>query len=54
MNAERPAIRDSPGRPINLFLTAGQVRDDNGARALPGRVPKVDWRPADRRCQRSE
>jgi IS5 family transposase len=35
------------GRPIRLFMTAGQVSDCTGAAALPGSVPKADWLAAD-------
>jgi len=37
------AICDSQGRPLNLFVTAGQVGDYIGARALLNRLPTVDW-----------
>jgi len=37
------AICDSQGRPLNLFVTAGQVGDYIGARALLNRLPAVDW-----------
>ena len=35
-------------RPLNLFVTAGQVSDDIGARALLDSIPDVDWRRGDR------
>ncbi len=44
MNTKLHAICDSQGRPLNLFVTAGQVSDDIGARALAGSLPKVEWR----------
>ena len=34
MNTKLHAICDSRGRPLNLFVIAGQVRDYIGARAL--------------------
>lgn len=43
MNTKLHAICYSPGRPLALFVTAGQVRDYIGARALVGCLPKVDW-----------
>lgn len=35
-------------RPLNLFVSAGQVSDDIGARALLSSLPKVDWLLGDR------
>ncbi len=43
MNTKLHAIYDSQDRPLNLFVNAGQVSDHIGARALVGRLPKVDW-----------
>ncbi|HBB85270.1 MAG TPA: IS5 family transposase [Sulfitobacter sp.] len=43
MNTKLHAICDSEGRPLNLFVTAGQVSDYIGARALLGSLPDVDW-----------
>ncbi|NIZ09464.1 transposase [Pseudooceanicola sp. HF7] len=37
------AICDIQGRPLNLFVTTGQVSDYIGARALCDRLPDVDW-----------
>ncbi|SPJ31544.1 hypothetical protein TRM7615_05087 [Falsiruegeria mediterranea M17] len=48
MNTKLHAICDGQGRPLNLFVTAGQVSDYIGARALVGRLPKVDWLLGDR------
>ncbi|XDA98103.1 IS5 family transposase [Sulfitobacter sp. LCG007] len=48
MNTKLHAICDSQGRPLNLFLTAGQVSDYIGARALLSSVPDVDWLLGDR------
>jgi hypothetical protein len=43
MNTKLHAICDRLGRPLNLFLTAGPVSDNIGARALLGSLPKVGW-----------
>ena len=43
MNSKLHAICDSKGRPLPLFVTAGQVSDYIGARALLSSLPKVDW-----------
>jgi transposase len=40
MNTKLHAICDSQGRPLNLFVTAGQVSDYIGARALLSSLPK--------------
>lgn len=48
MNTELHAIYDSRGHPLNLFITAGQVSDYIGARALLRGLPDVDWPLADR------
>ena len=48
MNTKLHAICDSQGRPLNLFVTAGQVSDYVGARALLGSLPDVDWLLGDR------
>ena len=48
MNTKLHTICDSQGRPLNLFVTAGQVSDDIGARALRGDLPDVDWLLRDR------
>jgi transposase len=43
MNTKLHAICDSQGRPLNLFVTAGQVSDYIGARVdCPQRVVRVD------------
>jgi transposase len=47
MNTKLHAVTDSIGRPIRLFITAGQVSDYIGARALCGSLPSVDWLIAD-------
>jgi len=48
MNTKLHAICDSQGRPLNLFVTAGQVSDYIGARALLSSLPEVDWLLGDR------
>ena len=48
MNTKLHAICDSQGRPIDLFVTAVQVSDYIGARALVNSLPKVDWLLGDR------
>ena len=42
MNTKLHAICDSKGRPINFFVSAGQVSDYIGARALLSSLPDVD------------
>ena len=48
MNIKRHAICDSQRRPLDLFVTAGQISDYIGARALLGGLPKIDWLMGDR------
>ena len=48
MNTKLHAICDSEGRPLNLFVTAGQVSDYIGARAFLSSLPNVDWLLGDR------
>jgi len=48
MNTKLHAICDSKGRPLNLFVTAGQVSDYIGAKALLSSLPNVDWLLGDR------
>lgn len=48
MNTKLRAICDSQGRPIDLFVTAGQVSDYIGARALLGCLPRAEWLLGDR------
>lgn len=48
MNTKLHAICDSKGSPLNLFVTAGQVSDYIGARALLNSFPHVDWLLGDR------
>tara|TARA_R100000750_G_scaffold62842_1_gene58468 strand:- start:1584 stop:1982 length:399 start_codon:yes stop_codon:yes gene_type:complete len=47
MNTKLHAICDSQGRPIDLFVTAGQVSDYIGARAMLRGLPNVKWMLAD-------
>ncbi len=48
MNTKLHAICDSQGRPLNLFVTAGQVSDYIVSRALCDSLPDVDWLLGDR------
>lgn len=48
MNTKLLAVCDSQGRPINLFVAAGQVSGCIGSRAWPSSLPNVDWLPGDR------
>ena len=48
MNTNLRAICDSLGRPLNLFVTAGQVSDYIRARAPLGSSPKAEWLLGDR------
>ena len=48
MNTKLHAVTDTMGRPIRLFMTAGQVSDYTGARALVSSLPAADWLLGDR------
>ncbi len=48
MNTKLHAICDGKGRPLHLFITAGQVSDYVGARALLRSLPNVEWLLGDR------
>ena len=48
MNTKLHAICDGQGRPLNLFVTAGQFSDHIGAQALLSSLPDVDWLLGDR------
>ncbi|MFY2822414.1 IS5 family transposase [Ruegeria sp. MALMAid1280] len=48
MNTKSQAICDCKERPLNLFVTAGQVSDYIGAKALLSSLPNVDWLLGDR------
>ncbi len=43
MNTKLPAICDSQGRPLESFVTTGQLSDCNGARGLVSSLTKVSW-----------
>ncbi len=43
-----PSDWSNQGRPLSLFVTAGQVSDYIGARALLSSIPNVDWLLGDR------
>ena len=42
-NTKLHATCDSTGRPLSLLITAGQISDYIGARALLSSLPSVDW-----------
>ncbi len=48
MNTKLHAVCDSRGRPLNLFVTAGQVSDYIGAKALISSLPSFEWLLGDR------
>ncbi len=48
MNTKLHAICDRKGRPLNLFVAAGQASDYIGARALLDSLLNVDWLLGDR------
>ena len=48
MNTKLHAVTDALGRPIQFFMSAGQVSDYIGARALMSSLPTADWLIADR------
>lgn len=48
MNTKLHAVTHAGGRPLNLFLTAGQVGDYTGAAALLDDLPKAQRMLADR------
>lgn len=48
MNTKLHAICDSKGRPINFFVSSGQVSDYIGDRALMSSLRDVDWLLGDR------
>ncbi|HCW49151.1 IS5 family transposase [Brevundimonas naejangsanensis] len=48
MNTKLHAVTDASGRPISLFMTAGQVSDYTGAAALLDSLPKAQWLLGDR------
>jgi transposase len=48
MNTKLHAVTDASGRPISLFMTAGQVSDYTGAAALLDSLPRAQWLLGDR------
>ena len=48
MNTKLHAVTDTIGRPIRFFMTAGQVSDYTGARALVSNLPAAEWLLGDR------
>ena len=48
MNTKLHTVTDAEGRPVQFFMTAGQVSDYTGAAALLGRLPSADWLLANR------
>jgi transposase len=48
MNTKLHAVTDTIGRPVLFFMTAGQVSDYTGARALGASLPAADWLSGDR------
>ena len=48
MNSKLHAVTDTAGRPVRMFLTAGQRSDYIGARALPDDLPPAKHMLADR------
>jgi transposase len=48
MNTKLHAVADANGRPLNFFMTAGQISDYTGAAALLDDLPKAQWLLGDR------
>lgn len=48
MDTKLHAVTDTIGRPVRLFITAGQVSDYTGAAALMNGLPEAEWLLADR------
>jgi|TARA_R100000935_G_scaffold57753_1_gene92454 transposase len=48
MNTKLHAVTGTIGRPIRFFMTAGQVSDYTGVRALVARLPAANWLLGDR------
>ncbi len=48
MNTKLHAVTDANGRPIGLFMTAGQISDQTGAAALLDSLPRAQWLLGDR------
>ena len=47
MNNKLHVVTDANGRPINLFMTVGQVSDYTGAAALLDSLPRAQWLQGD-------
>jgi hypothetical protein len=43
LQANHCRAMDTSGRPIRLFITAGQVSDYTGAAALMNGLPEAEW-----------
>ena len=48
MNTKLHAVTDRNGRPLDFFMTAGQISDYTGAAALLDSLPSAEWILADR------
>ncbi|MFT9026599.1 IS5 family transposase [Acetobacter indonesiensis] len=48
MNTKLHAVTDRNGRPLDFFMTAGQISDYTGAAALLDGLPPAEWMLADR------
>lgn len=48
MNTKLHAVTDRNGRPLDFFMTAGQISDYTGASALLDSLPPAEWMLADR------
>lgn len=48
MNTKLHAVTDANGRPISLFMTAGQVSDYTGAATMLDSLPRARWLLGDR------
>ncbi|WP_415518859.1 MULTISPECIES: IS5 family transposase [Gluconobacter] len=48
MNTKLHAVTDRNGRPLDFFMTAGQISDYTGAAALLDGLPSAEWMLADR------
>jgi len=48
LNTRLHAVTDAKGRPLTIFVTAGQVSNCTGAAALLGSLPGAEWLIADR------
>ena len=48
MNTKLHAVTDRNGRPLDFFMTAGQISDYTGAAALLDSLPPAEWMLADR------